>query len=327
MRRIVIVLSAALLASCATNTQSRDLAVEYYNLGNAYFELSQMEKAVSAYRTALRQDPGNAKVSYNLALALVKSGRSDEAATVLEAVLSGDPANVETLEALAWSKSAAGADEEAIGVYNRILAVSPENGNAWYNLGVLQWKAGMKEDAAASFRTLLRYHPDDLPGMYNLGEILLAMDQAEEAAEFLSRYGQKKPEDAGASLLLALCQESLENYRRALELYEFILGVDGKNAKAFFGRARLLLTEIEDPDKGLSSLKQALDLGFADQAAIKALVESSLLLERDTVEKLLVDKKLLPEKSAEDASPPADGTAASDDGEASQAAEGPATDE
>jgi len=297
MRRVPVLLAAAFLFSCATNTPNRDLAVEYYNLGNAYFEVSQMEKAIAAYRAALRYDPGSVKASYNLALALVKAGRAEEAVTILSEILAGDPGNVEILEALAWTKSTTGADEEAIGIYERILAVSAENGNALYNLGVLQWKTGKKEEAAERFRTLLRYSPDDLPGMFNLGELLLSLDRAEEAADYLARYSQKKPEDAAATLLLALCQERLSNYARALELYELIIGADGKNAKAFFGKARLLLTEIEDPDKGLSSLQQALDLGFADVEAIKALIDSPLLLERDAVEKLLAAKSLMPKKT------------------------------
>jgi protein O-GlcNAc transferase len=310
MRRGFRILPVLLLVSCATTSRDQDLSVEYYNLGNTYFELSQLDKAVGAYRTALRHDSGNTKASYNLALALGKAGRAEEAEAVLEQILAEDPTNVETMEALAWAKSTAGADGEALAVYERILAASAENTNAWYNSGVLLWKAGKKEEAAERFRTLLRYSPEDPPGMYNLGELLLSMDQAAEAAEFLSRYGQKKPEDTGASLLLARCQERLSSFAKALELYEFVLGVDGRNAKALFGKANLLLTEIEDPDKGLASLQQALDLGFTDAEAIRHLLESPLLLERDAVEKLLSAKKLMPEKSgsgsAKEASPSAD---------------------
>ncbi len=71
-----------------------------------------------------------------------------------------------------------------------------------------------------------------------------------------------------------------------------------KEPRAWFGQARLLLTVIEDPDKGIAALQKALELGFNDREAIKVLLASPGLQARDQVEAALKTRSLLPDSGA-----------------------------
>ena len=120
----------------------------------------------------------------------------------------------------------------------------------------------------------------------------------------ISRYLEKKPDDVEGWYMAAAGAERLQKYSRELEAFDRIIALDAKQADAWFGETRLLLTVIEDPQRGLDALSKALVAGFKDPAAIKALLASPALLERDKVESALKDRKLMPEAPAE-ASPAA----------------------
>jgi len=120
----------------------------------------------------------------------------------------------------------------------------------------------------------------------------------------ISRYLQKKPDDAQGWYLSAAGAERLQKYSRELEAFDRIIALDAKQGDAWFGETRLLLTVVEDPQRGMDALSKALDAGFKDPVAIKALLDSPALLERDKVEAALKDRKLFPEAA------PASGTAA-----------------
>jgi tetratricopeptide (TPR) repeat protein len=118
-----------------------------------------------------------------------------------------------------------------------------------------------------------------------------------------SRYLEKKPDDVQAWYMVAAGAERLRRYSRALDAYERIISLDPKQSDAWFGEARLLLTVIEDPQRGLDSLTKALAGGFKDPAAVKALLDSSGLQERTKVEGLLKERNLLPQSPSAAPSP------------------------
>ena len=75
-----------------TDNRSRSVAADYYNIGNAYADLGQYDKAAAAFENALRLDASLVKADFNLALAYGKMKRYDDAAAILKRLLLADPA-------------------------------------------------------------------------------------------------------------------------------------------------------------------------------------------------------------------------------------------
>ncbi len=291
-------LAVLAVISCASDSHGRDVAAEYYNVGNAYYELGQYEKSAQYYRNALRTDPTLAKASFNLSLVLVRLKKTDEALRILQDLLSRDPQNVTVMSALAWALHEGGKDTDALARYEDILKIAPENQDARYNEGLILWKLGRLREALEGFKKILSITPDDPDALYGGASLLLSLDDPQTAGDYLDRYLEKKPDDVEARLLLASCFERLEKYARALTAYEAIQTLAPKDPRAWFGEARLLLTVVEDPEKGVNSLLKALELGFQDPEAIKVLLASAQLLARDQVESALKARNLLPEQAA-----------------------------
>lgn len=53
-------------------------------MGNVYFRMKELSKAVEYYQKALRLNPDFAEAAYNLTVALIQSGRTGEAARAAE---------------------------------------------------------------------------------------------------------------------------------------------------------------------------------------------------------------------------------------------------
>ncbi len=304
--RIPFLAFCALLAltGCATDKRDKSVAGEYFNIGNAYFEIGQNEKAAEYFENALRLDPDLTKARFNLALAQLRLKKSKEAEEILTKLLSEDPRNVTVMAALAWALHSGGKEEKALDRYETILQIASDDRDALYNSALILWKLNKKKEAMERFRKLLAIAPDDTDALYGAGSLLLSLEEPEAASESLNRYLQKKPEDADAQLLLAGCYERMEKYTPALAAYERMAVINAKDPRAWWGKARLLLTAVEDPDKGMAALTQALELGFHDMEAVKALLLTPQLLSRDEVVSALKARNMYPQpESSKDKKP------------------------
>jgi tetratricopeptide (TPR) repeat protein len=286
--------AALLLLGCASPPRGRDLALEYYAIGNAWLDLGRYEKALDAFRSALRLDPALVKADYNLALTYARMRSTADAESILNRLLADDPRNVTLLSTLAWAYHLGGRDGEALAAYDRVLAIAPESVDAWYNSALILWKGGKKEEALVRTRRMLALSPEDPQGLLAAGSLLLESGDAASAEDFLGRYVQKRPDDMEGRYLLAQALESQRAFARAIAAYDGILGRDQKQAGAWFGKARLLLTVVEDPERGLEGLRRAIALGFADKEAARALLASEGLKEAGSVESALTEAGLLP---------------------------------
>ncbi len=282
------------ILGCAGTPSGPGAASDYYNIANAYYDLGQYDKAIDSYEHALRLDPGLARASLNLALAYARMKRIDDAVAVLKKLLDADPENTQVLSTLAWAYHQGGRDTDALQEYEKVLSLSPGDADALYNSGIILWKLDRKDEALARLRADLDKTPDDTDAMFAAGSILLSQDDATAASEMLSRYLEKKPTDVEALYLSAAANERLQKYSRALDAYDKIISADAQQANALFGEARLLLTVVQDPQRGLDVLGKALTAGFKDPDAVQSLLASQDLLERDKVEGALKDHGLLP---------------------------------
>jgi tetratricopeptide (TPR) repeat protein len=286
------------IIGCASNIR-RELAVEYYNLGNAYYKIKRYEEAIGYFGKSISQDPSLLKAHFNLSLALIKQGRGNEAHEILSELLTRDPDNLDILQLLGYSLYVQGKGDEALIVFDQILEMEPQNLNARYNRGIVLWDIGRVEEAEQTFSDLLailsekddELYPDTL---FNLGKLLFDTDRSEEAITYLERYVEWRAKDIEAFLLLAGAHRKIERYDRALESYSQVLKLDNERKEVWMDRAEILLTKVQDPILGLEALSRALSLGFADEARIEALLNDSGLVDRVRVEAVLKSWNLLP---------------------------------
>lgn len=168
------------------------------NLGNAIGEdPNRFDEAVSAYREALRVDPGYALAHYNWAHLLVGRGRLSEAEEHYRSAIAAKADDILSHYNLGMICARQGRYLEAIAQFEAVLKVHPGNTQSHYNIGVAREKLGEVDAAITAYETALRWDPAFAKGHYFLAQLLARTGRAAEAQPHFETAGRLDPAFAG----------------------------------------------------------------------------------------------------------------------------------
>ena len=151
------------------------------DLGIAYADAGEPERALKAFERATRLDPAYARGWNNYGNALREAGRPERAADAFARAVAADAGY-----ALAWANLGAtrrelGDDAGAEAALTRAISLRPTQPAAVYTLAGLRRDQGRFDDAAALYREAARLNPRDANTLYFLGWTLAESDDIEGA--------------------------------------------------------------------------------------------------------------------------------------------------
>ena len=132
-----------------------------YNLGVAYADCEQLDKAIFMYNMAVVLDPSFAEAYNNLALIMREVGNLEAAVKACEAALQIRPSFPQCLNNLATICTAQGRALEALHLLQAALLAWPAYAEAHNNLGVLHRDLGAIPEALASYDACLKLDPNN----------------------------------------------------------------------------------------------------------------------------------------------------------------------
>lgn len=289
----LVALTCVVIVSCATELSRNELADEYVNIGNAYLDLDEPERAAEYFVRAADLNPDLPVASFNLARAWLEVDRVAAAIDLLEELADEDPENTLLLRTLGVAHYRAGNVSGARGAFKAALEENERDADSLYNLGVIEADEGNYDDAVAYLERAHRFD-DGEDIARELGLALFALGRNEEAGELLSDLPDI---DEDATVLRALGAISVrgEAYGEAVEWYERAAEADRDDPQARFELARIRLVYIEEREEGIADLRAAFDRDFEDEDAINALLAGLEGETLDLVEGVLIDEGALPD--------------------------------
>lgn len=125
-------------SSCATTevsvpvpgqgvVKTRNIYVEYYMLGDAYFKLEDYKKASENYELAMRKKDQYWAAYYKLAKCYVFMSDWSNALPMYKKILERDPENASLKASLAYIYSMQGDFKQSISIYEELLEAQPKN--------------------------------------------------------------------------------------------------------------------------------------------------------------------------------------------------------
>lgn len=153
--------------------------------GNKYFDTSQTDKAVEAYKQAVKLNPDLAEAHFRLGVAYSLLDREEEATR-----LPGEetePAPKKGKKKEPEKTNAEKAFENAIKIYKKIVKDNPEDDVAFYYLGRSYNKIDEDLEAAKALRQAVKLNPDNSEYQIELGEILIKLAEYDEAVRALKK--------------------------------------------------------------------------------------------------------------------------------------------
>jgi tetratricopeptide (TPR) repeat protein len=134
-------------------------AEAFYQLGNAYYDESQLELARRAFSEALRRDAKHLPSRVNLGVVLNEMGETDEAIQHLTEAVKQAPDDIMALCNLGLAFYAKQEFAKAVKMYLKALSIDPESQLAHYNLGVAFADAGIYKEAIREWEAVVRADP------------------------------------------------------------------------------------------------------------------------------------------------------------------------
>jgi tetratricopeptide (TPR) repeat protein len=277
MLRTLCPLALVLLTSCTT-VPSKALADEYYNLGNAWFDLKKYDLAAAAYQKAATWNPDLKIAVLNWARARAESGDAAGALQLLTPLAASDPDNLIVAQYRAWLTAKDQGAAAAADQYTALAAKLPGDANTLFNAG-LCLKAAKRNDEALAMLTAWQTIDGKNPaGMAALAELTAAADPAKAADAWLAAVQAMPEGDAkrfAPMMARAKALEAAKLYGDAVQVWTAALALpaadDQARGEAQFRLGSLYLLQIEDYQQGLTALLAAWKAGYTDKDAWKNL--------------------------------------------------------
>jgi tetratricopeptide (TPR) repeat protein len=218
-RRAVVILKESLPKGHPEMDKSRqNLAENYYNLGNAYFDDSKMREAIEAYNKAIENKPDYHQAWLCKGVALAELGQPDEALKACNKALEFKP----DLHKACLFKGAAlatlGLYNEALDACNKAIELKPNDYLAWYGKGNALAASGRREESLEAYNKAIEIKPDYHSAWYNLACLYSSKKETGKALESL----QKAIDNGFNNLSHIMRNKDLDIIRNEKEFQEMI---------------------------------------------------------------------------------------------------------
>jgi len=178
------------------------------NLGTAYRDLGEIDRAIDSFHEAIRLAPDFAGAHYNLGLALASVEHYEEAAGALRNAVRHDPEFADARSSLGSALTACGCHTDAVTCFDRALELDPHAADVHYNRGNALCCLKRFDDAITDYHAAIKRTPGRYEVWNNLGVALKESERFTEALAALRRA-------------LILAPKSAETYNNLGAVYQF----------------------------------------------------------------------------------------------------------
>ncbi|MGW8316806.1 MAG: tetratricopeptide repeat protein, partial [Bacteroidales bacterium] len=144
-----------------------DYSLAYYNLALLYTETDSLDMAIKCYRESIRSDSTAEKSWYNLGRLYDRKAESASAIGAYRHALQISPGYMKAMLALGNAYLRNEDFESAIDAYQGLLERYPHYSKAWFNLGLAFTRQDEPDQAMEAYEKLIEVDPGDVRGRIN----------------------------------------------------------------------------------------------------------------------------------------------------------------
>jgi tetratricopeptide (TPR) repeat protein len=237
-------------------------AYGYNALGIAYLEQAQYQKAIPAFRDAVRRARHWSYPLHNVALAYVETGDYKSAIKAYQDAIRLTPQYSYLPYNLGLVYQRLNRRKDAEAAYRKAASLAPDSAEPYNALGTLKASEGKRDDAEKLYRESLQKNPNLLPARHNLALLLVGeKNRQQEAIDLWRANLSQSPDYLPSRLSLAETLADRGDNAGAIEEYRKVLAAKPGYVAARLALARLL-AQNGDADGALEQLR---DVSKQDQ--------------------------------------------------------------
>lgn len=234
-----------------TSSTSPEIVGLFTGLGNAFLNLSMLEKAIESFESAIRYaadlaEPPQTELAYShygLGVALLQFERSIETQLLAKPLYQ----RLDAIESRSlFEKPPKLRRYDAIlNAFQTAIAYKDDFADAYMTLGIAYLGIGDARNASYAYREVVRLKPDFAEAYNALAIAYAEQGDFDAAAQTLESAIKLKPNFIEAHTWLGRVYERLERWRDALLCYKTILQLDPDNIDAHF-RAGMIYIRLKE---------------------------------------------------------------------------------
>jgi protein O-GlcNAc transferase len=229
-----------------------------FHLGKCYFELGQVDFAISCYEKVIKYLPQGGGFAM-LGEVYSSQGDYDQAIENFKKALKLNPQDAISHFKMGNALQVTGSLEAAIVSFKKVLEIQPDFAEAYLNMGAaLHWK-GELEAAIDSYKQALKIKLDYAAAHYNMGNALKDKGDIDAAIASYNKALQIKPDHAEAHNNMGIILQWKGELDAAIDSYKQALKIKPDYAEAHSNMGNTLKIK-GDLEAAIDSYKQALKL-------------------------------------------------------------------
>lgn len=226
-------------------------------IGELYSKIGQRSKAISYYKTALRQDINHPQARFNLAIIYVQQKKRGLAKAELTTLIKKNSRHAEALYQLGKIEQEGKNIDSAIHYYKRSVKINPSYFKGHLNLGKAYYQKGSISKAETSYKNAIASSSRNPDGYGNLGNLYLKQKEYSSARSNYEKALRLRPKSMLYRLALAESLEKQGLYKEAKRQYEQVLR--GKsNRRALEKLAFIYYRKLKDDKSALRMFEKLL---------------------------------------------------------------------
>lgn len=282
-----------LMLSCVSNQRDGSLATEYYNIGNAFYEVDLLVKASQYYEKALDINPNYHSARFNLIQTKIKQSDFKTANNHIEYLKEIDKENLEIKKLEAYVRYTEGNLRESLDLYLEVYQAGDISNETKLNIVKLYYQLELYDKALDMINSLL--DGDDESLFYLAGLISIKADRTDLVLKYFEYYVELGGDQIDALTELAKIYRSQGSYDLLKQIINILIKNDAEENKGnyYFELSQIYLLEESNFSVGYNYLIDAIDSGFNSEEKALELLEEPDLIDATKIRQLFIDNNIL----------------------------------
>jgi tetratricopeptide (TPR) repeat protein len=170
-------------------------AESFRDYGDVLYQLKDYDRALTAYRMALKLNPSIKGFHKRYAEIVIAKGQTDEVIVALSGVIKSGEADFGTYQTMGMIFQKKGKWIDAIEMYQKALQLDPQSSDALASLAACQAAGGQLNDAIISYEQVVMMDTGAVEALKELGDIYAKQGNVAAAMKNYKNYFEKKPGD------------------------------------------------------------------------------------------------------------------------------------
>lgn len=214
--------------------------ITYMQLGRAHLKMGSAENAVEVFKKAVKHNPEDPELLSTLGLLYLQTNSTEKAFECFGSALTYDPGNGKAILAAGAMMQQHGDFDVALSKYKVAACNTPESPQLWNNIGMCYYGKKKYVAAICCLKRATYLAPFEWKILYNLGLVHLTVHQHASAFHFLSAGVGLHARSAQLFMLLGIALFHLKDTENAIAAYEQALTLERDNPLIHLNYAVLL---------------------------------------------------------------------------------------